>query len=119
MYDCSTPPTRQQAFEDFKKEKGQEINRIFTENQELLNQKKKSYSQLARQINSIKSEIDKTMEKLEQLKRDRENEGESVNRFNTNLVKSAQTQIRCSERGQLSNLVARLTSPGLEYEHLS
>ena len=77
MYICSTPPTRQQAFEDFKKEKGQEINRIFTENQELLNQKKKSYSQLARQINSIKSEIDKTMEKLEQLKRDRENEGEA------------------------------------------
>ena len=76
MYVCSTPPTRQQAFEDFKKEKGQEINRIFTENQELLSQKKKSYSQLARQINSIKSEIDKTMEKLEQLKRDRENEGE-------------------------------------------
>ena len=77
MYVCSTPPTRQQAFEDVKKEKGQEINRIFTENQELLNQKKKSYSQLARQINSIKSEIDKTMEKLEQLKRDRENEGEA------------------------------------------
>lgn len=69
---------RTQAFEDFKQEKGREINRIFIENQELLNQKKKSYSQLARQINSIKSEIDKTMEKLDTLKAEREAEGKII-----------------------------------------
>lgn len=73
----STPPTRTLAFEDFKKGKGTEINRIFVENQELLSQKKKSYSQLARQINSIKAEIDKTMVKLDELKNGRESEGMS------------------------------------------
>ncbi|XP_067928961.1 kinesin-like protein KIF9 [Watersipora subatra] len=82
----STPPTRTQAFEDFKKEKGSEINRIFVQNQEVLAQKKKSYSQLARQINSIKSEIDKTMERLDQLKKDRENEGFTYNEDGETII---------------------------------
>jgi len=30
--DCSTPPTRSEAFEDFKRDAGSEIHRILTEN---------------------------------------------------------------------------------------
>ena len=32
IVDCSTPPTRTEAFEDFKKDAGSEIHRILVEN---------------------------------------------------------------------------------------
>ncbi|CAH1788426.1 unnamed protein product [Owenia fusiformis] len=71
----STPPLRTVAFEEFKNERGSEINRILNENKDILVNKKKAYAERARAINSVKVDIDKTRVKLEDLKMDRESQG--------------------------------------------
>ena len=49
--------------------------RILTENKEILAQKKKSYADLARQINVTKEEIDNSKAKLDDMKVEREAQG--------------------------------------------
>ncbi|KAM4821142.1 kinesin-like protein KIF9 isoform 2-T3 [Thomomys bottae] len=71
-----TPPTKPVAFEDFKNERGSEINRIFKENKSILNERKKKASEITQRINAIKKEIDSTKEALENQKTLRETEGE-------------------------------------------
>jgi len=68
----STPPPRPEAFEEFKKEVGSELNRILCDNKGILTAKKKAYAELAKQINYTKSEIDSSTHKLNTLKEDRE-----------------------------------------------
>ncbi|XP_060585541.1 kinesin-like protein KIF9 isoform X2 [Ruditapes philippinarum] len=75
----STPPQRTKAFEEFKQERGSEINRILVENKEILASKKKKYTELARTINQTKVDIDKSRSKLDQLKEDREQAGPTYN----------------------------------------
>ncbi|XP_073643976.1 kinesin-like protein KIF9 isoform X11 [Tursiops truncatus] len=60
----STPPTKPVAFEDFKNERGSEINRIFKENKSILNERRKRASETTQRINAIKREIDMTKEAL-------------------------------------------------------
>ena len=60
------------AFDEFKKEAGCEINRILVENKEILSAKKKTYADLARQINLTKMDIDKCRIHLEEMQRERE-----------------------------------------------
>ncbi|XP_064647221.1 kinesin-like protein KIF9 [Lineus longissimus] len=71
----STPPPRTVAFEEFKQERGSEINRILNENKEIHAAKKKAYSQLANQINMTKVKIDNTKMRLEALRQEREANG--------------------------------------------
>lgn len=75
----STPPERAKAFEEFKQERGSEINRILIENKEILASKKKKYTELARNINQTKVDIDNSRMKLDQLKDDREQAGPTYN----------------------------------------
>jgi len=75
----STPPSRTTAFEEFKAEKGSEINRVLIENKEVLASKKKGYSDLAKEVNNIKVAIDQTRRTLEQLRLTREEEGPILN----------------------------------------
>lgn len=75
----STPPSRTSAFEDFKMDRGSEINRILIENKGILASKKKEYSDLANQINNLKHSIDESRGKLEQLKVMREADGPVLN----------------------------------------
>jgi len=75
----STPPSRSAAFEEFKQKRGVEINRILVENKETLASKKKIYAELARQINTFKSDIDMSRGKLERLKDEREANGPQYN----------------------------------------
>lgn len=75
----STPPGRMEAFEEFKRDEGSEINRILTENKEILAAKKLSYTSLAKEINSTKEEMDKSLARLAKLKADREARGDTVN----------------------------------------
>ncbi|KAI0213411.1 Kinesin-like protein KIF9 [Lamellibrachia satsuma] len=74
----STPPGRMEAFDEFKKEAGSEINRILVENKEILSAKKKAYADLARQINLTKMEIDKCRVRLEEMQREREQQYETT-----------------------------------------
>ncbi|PVD37645.1 hypothetical protein C0Q70_00243 [Pomacea canaliculata] len=74
-----SPPSRTAAFEEFKQEKGSEINRILIENKEILASKKKAYSDLAKKINNIKLDIDNTRQTLERFRAERDTEGPVFN----------------------------------------
>ncbi|XP_073643969.1 kinesin-like protein KIF9 isoform X2 [Tursiops truncatus] len=76
----STPPTKPVAFEDFKNERGSEINRIFKENKSILNERRKRASETTQRINAIKREIDMTKEALNFHKSLREKQGEYENK---------------------------------------
>ncbi|NXF23527.1 KIF9 protein, partial [Rhodinocichla rosea] len=68
--------SKQQAFEVFKKETGQEIHRIFRDNKRILIAKKKGSHSVAQRLNSLKEEMETTKEALEAEKRKRRQEGE-------------------------------------------
>ncbi|NXB11191.1 KIF9 protein, partial [Cnemophilus loriae] len=71
-----SPPSKQEAFELFKKEAGREIHRIFRENKRILISKKKRSHSVAQRINSIKEQMEGIKEPLEGLKRKRREDGE-------------------------------------------
>lgn len=66
------------AFEDFKSERGSEINRIFKENKSILNERRKRASETTQRINAIKREMDVTKEGLSAQKSLREKQGEEA-----------------------------------------
>lgn len=74
----STPPPKPVAFEDFKNERGSEINRIFKENKSILNERRKRASETTQRINAIKREMDVTKEALNFQKSLREKQGECI-----------------------------------------
>ncbi|KAH0504147.1 Kinesin-like protein KIF9, partial [Microtus ochrogaster] len=76
----STPPSKPVAFEDFKNERGSEINRIFKENKSILNERRKRASETTQRINIIKREIDVTKDALNFQKSLREKQGEYENK---------------------------------------
>uniref|UniRef100_A0A673UDK3 Kinesin-like protein n=1 Tax=Suricata suricatta TaxID=37032 RepID=A0A673UDK3_SURSU len=76
----STPPPKPVAFEDFKNERGSEINRIFKENKSILNERMKRASETTQRINAIKREMDMTKEALNFQKSLREKQGEYENK---------------------------------------
>ncbi|CAO2633441.1 Kinesin-like protein KIF9 [Lemmus lemmus] len=76
----STPPPKPVAFEDFKNERGSEINRIFKENKSILNERRKRASETTQRINVIKREIDVTKDALNFQKSLREKQGEYENK---------------------------------------
>ncbi|XP_050798452.1 kinesin-like protein KIF9 isoform X3 [Gopherus flavomarginatus] len=75
----SSPPSKLVAFEEFKNERGSEINRIFKENKAILSDRKKKASEITRRLNLIKQEMDITKEALGAQKKEREEQGEYVN----------------------------------------
>ncbi|XP_063022877.1 kinesin-like protein KIF9 isoform X1 [Melospiza melodia melodia] len=68
--------SKQQAFEVFKKETGQEIHRIFRDNKRILIAKKKASHSVAQRLNSLKEEVETTKEALEAQRKKRRQEGE-------------------------------------------
>ncbi|KAM3822766.1 kinesin-like protein KIF9 isoform 2-T2 [Vipera latastei] len=75
----SSPPARTSAFEDFKNERGSEINRIFKENKSILNNRKRRLSEVIQRINLVKQEMDAAHQALEIQKLEREQQGEYLN----------------------------------------
>ncbi|NWR01247.1 KIF9 protein, partial [Paradoxornis webbianus] len=71
----SAPP-KQEAFELFKKEAGQEIYRIFRQNKRILVSRKKRSHSVAQKINHIKKQMEGIKEALETQKRKRSQAGE-------------------------------------------
>jgi len=79
LHPPSSPPTKTDAFEEFKRERGSEINRIFVENKKTLGDKKRSAKDLAAVINKAKKEIDSTKNVLEEMRAERiAEEGEAA-----------------------------------------
>ncbi|XP_019850613.1 PREDICTED: kinesin-like protein KIF9 isoform X2 [Amphimedon queenslandica] len=59
-----SPPSRVEAFELFKKGRGKEINRIFLQNKDLLQRKRKAAYDVSCKLNQLKQKIDKLRRKL-------------------------------------------------------
>ncbi|XP_038611750.1 kinesin-like protein KIF9 [Tachyglossus aculeatus] len=71
----STPPPKPEAFEEFKAERGSEINRIFKENKAILGDRRRRAGRAAQHINDLKRQIDATQHALDAQKRQREEQG--------------------------------------------
>ncbi|NWU41807.1 KIF9 protein, partial [Hylia prasina] len=69
-----SPPSKQKAFELFKKEAGREIYRIFRENKRILVSRKKRSHSVAQRINRVKRQMEGIKEALEAQKRKRSQE---------------------------------------------
>jgi len=74
-----TPPNRGEAYEEFKKERGQEIARILNENKTILQSKKREVRDLAHAVNTSKHMIDGAKIALDRKRQDRFEQGEFVN----------------------------------------
>lgn len=82
----STPPPKQIAFEEFKQERGSEINRIWNENKEILAAKRRQYSELAHRINETKAQIDHTRSEVERKRGERMAMGEFVSEMGDPII---------------------------------
>ncbi|XP_067148170.1 kinesin-like protein KIF9 isoform X2 [Apteryx mantelli] len=74
----SSPPPKPVAFEQFKKECGSEINRIFKENKSILLARKKRSSTVEQRLNLIKHEMEGIKEALGAQRQERWQQGEYV-----------------------------------------
>ncbi|XP_072047757.1 kinesin-like protein KIF9 [Amphiura filiformis] len=90
---ASTPPLRTVAFEEFKHERGSEINRILMENKDILSAKNKLCRDLAKTINLTKQEIDETRLTLEQLRSERLEQGEFVSENGEQVISEQEFQL--------------------------
>ncbi|XP_072269140.1 kinesin-like protein KIF9 isoform X2 [Pyxicephalus adspersus] len=70
-----SPPSKSEAFEDFKADRGSELNRIFKENKSILGDRKRKLKEMTQRINMIKKEIDVTSQNLNVTKLEREKQG--------------------------------------------
>jgi len=82
----STPPSKSIAFEEFKQERGNEINRILNENKDILASKRRQYSDIAHRVNEAKGQIDETRIGVERKRTERMTLGEFVNEFGETVI---------------------------------
>ncbi|TSK82187.1 Kinesin-like protein KIF9 [Bagarius yarrelli] len=75
---CDTPPSKMEAFEIYKSEKGSEINRILKENKSVLKERLAELHKLTGIINSIKRDIDHTSFQLQLCREQRQSQGQLV-----------------------------------------
>uniref|UniRef100_W5MVQ4 Kinesin-like protein n=1 Tax=Lepisosteus oculatus TaxID=7918 RepID=W5MVQ4_LEPOC len=71
-----SPPPRAEAFEEFKSERGSEINRILKENKEILLERKQWLRELTDSVNQAKKEIDEAKNALQERRETRQQQGE-------------------------------------------
>ncbi|NXA44627.1 KIF9 protein, partial [Nothocercus julius] len=74
----SSPPSKPAAFEQFKKECGSEINRIFKENKSILLARRKRSRAVAQRLNLMKQEMEGIKEALGAQQQERWQQGEYV-----------------------------------------
>nr|XP_046211040.1 kinesin-like protein KIF9 isoform X2 [Oncorhynchus gorbuscha] len=73
-----SPPPKAEAFEDFKAERGSEINRILKENKVVLLERRARLRELTECVNTAKREIDSTSTALHQWREKRQSQGQFV-----------------------------------------
>ncbi|XP_075070269.1 kinesin-like protein KIF9 isoform X2 [Mixophyes fleayi] len=73
-----SPPSKTSSFEDFKADRGSELNRIFKENKSILVDRRRKLKEITQRINMIKKEIDATTQDLNETKLEREKQGEYI-----------------------------------------
>nr|CAB3259115.1 kinesin-like protein KIF9 [Phallusia mammillata] len=89
----STPPSRAQVFEEFKKEQGIEITRILNENKQILLSKKQMVRDMAHAVNATKHMIDGCRVALERKKNERMEQGEFVNEDGEPVIDEEEFQL--------------------------
>ena len=67
----SSPPPKEEAFEDFKVGQGSKINHILKENKAVLLERRSLLRQLTEEVNAVKREIDCTTATIQQQKEQR------------------------------------------------
>lgn len=72
---ASTPPSKIEAFEVYKSEKGHELNRILKENKSVLKERLAQLHNLTAIINSIKRDIDHMRSDLQLCREQRQRQG--------------------------------------------
>lgn len=72
----SSPPPKAEAFEDFKAERGSEINRILKENKAVLSERTARLRTLTDVINATKRDLDYITYELRQFREQKQSQGE-------------------------------------------
>ncbi|XP_035268628.1 kinesin-like protein KIF9 [Anguilla anguilla] len=75
---ADSPPPKAAAFEDFKAERGSEINRILKENKAVLVERRRRLRELTDGVNAAKREIDRTSAELQQRREQSQRHGRFV-----------------------------------------
>lgn len=86
MINSSTPPPKNAAFEEFKAERGNEINRIWNENKDILASKRRQYSDLAHKINETKALIDHTRVQVDNKRAERMSMGDFISELGETVI---------------------------------
>ncbi|XP_046708142.1 kinesin-like protein KIF9 isoform X1 [Silurus meridionalis] len=75
---CDSPPSKQEAFELYKAEKGSEINSILKENKSVLKERLEQQKKLTAIINFFKRDIDRMSTELQLCKKQRQGQGQLI-----------------------------------------
>ncbi|KAI5627950.1 kinesin-like protein KIF9, partial [Silurus asotus] len=75
---ASSPPSKQEAFELYKSEKGSEINSILKENKSVLKERLEQQKKLTAIINFFKRDIDRMSTELQLCKKQRQGQGQLI-----------------------------------------
>ncbi|XP_055063263.2 kinesin-like protein KIF9 isoform X1 [Misgurnus anguillicaudatus] len=89
----SSPPPKAEAFEDFKAEKGSEINRILKENKAVLLERRSQLRSLTDVINVTKRDMDYIASELQQFREQRQNQGQFVNAEGEPVLEEAELSL--------------------------
>ncbi|XP_065058635.1 kinesin-like protein KIF9 [Rhopilema esculentum] len=74
-----TPPPKSESFEQFRNERGKELNIVFLENKEIVKSKKMEAKELIAELNTMKAELEKCKANIEAKRREREIEDQVEN----------------------------------------
>uniref|UniRef100_A0AAR2LJ83 Kinesin-like protein n=1 Tax=Pygocentrus nattereri TaxID=42514 RepID=A0AAR2LJ83_PYGNA len=94
----STPPSKIEAFEDFKMERGSEINRILKENKAVLLERLDQLHKLTQAINSMKWDIDHMSSELQLHKEKRQSQGQFLSAEGEPVLEEAELSLIMSLR---------------------
>ncbi|XP_036453382.1 kinesin-like protein KIF9 isoform X2 [Colossoma macropomum] len=93
-----TPPSKMEAFEDFKMERGSEINRILKENKAVLLERLGQLHKLTQAINSIKRDIDRMSSELRLRREQRQSQGQFLSADGEPVLEEAELSLIMSLR---------------------
>ncbi|KAL6490359.1 hypothetical protein MHYP_G00007040 [Metynnis hypsauchen] len=93
-----TPPSKMEAFEDFKMERGSEINRILKENKAVLLERLDQLHKLTQAINSMKWDIDRMSSELQLHKEQRQSQGQFLSAEGEPVLEEAELSLIMSLR---------------------